>query len=148
LRGWFRRHASCQRFSSRSCSACYDTSMVHGGKTLNFDRFTRQVMGRAGTRQYSKAPMRTVHIHIIKKHTLSWHRYIRVHSNLLRKLRAMPIKKLCLFLLRLSSFFSQSRRPLQLALSHLLDMYLISKIISTQRRLAMSHDRPRQGPIE
>ena len=67
---------------------------------------------------------------------------------LLGKLQATPLEKLCFSFLRLSSLFSQSRRPLQLASSYLLDVYLISIIISTRGRIAVTHDLPHQDPME
>jgi hypothetical protein len=69
---------------------------------------------------------------------------VRVDSNLLRELQAMPLEKLYLPLLRLSRFFSQGRRPLQLASSNLLDVYRISIIINARRSPVETHNRPRQ----
>jgi hypothetical protein len=73
------------------------------------------------------------------------HRY-EIRLDLLGKLQAMPLEKRRLSLLCLGSLFSQSGCPLQLALSDLLNVYLIRKIISTERPSRCDARRTASGP--
>ena len=76
---------------------------------------------------------------------ISIHRH-EIRLSVLRNLQAMLIEKLRLPPLHLGSLFSQIRRPLQLSPPNLLDVNLISRIISTKDHVAAMRDAPRQGP--
>ena len=101
--------------------------MVHGGETCPLSRVSEQVAIKVESvdiRTRPGPPRIKARVHDDTYFDTYCCRY-GPRLNLLGKLQTMPLEKLCLSPLRLGSFFSQSRRPPQLALSNLLDVHLI-----------------------